>query len=222
MHRPHVHDGQFSSFRGRRFGAPADDLPPTAFVVFDQDHDQVGNRAMGDRLDPELLPLAQFCTLLSPFTPMLFMGEEYAERAPFQFFTDHIDADIAEATREGRRREFASFAGFSGEEVPDPQSPETFQRSKLTRRRDPAHEALVRRLLEVRRELPPGDVTGVATGDGPWLRAARGPFTLAANFSGAPLEVPVEGSTLVLATHDGTALRDGTVLLPPRSGALVR
>ena len=73
------------------------------------------------------------CTLLSPFTPMLFMGDEYGEPAPFQFFTDHIDEEIAVATREGRRREFASFAAFAGEEVPDPQDPATFQRSKLTR-----------------------------------------------------------------------------------------
>jgi len=102
--RPHVHDGTYSEFRKRRFGAPADDVPAERFVVFSADHDQVGNRALGDRLPVEARPLAAFCTLLSPFTPMLFMGEEYGETAPCQFFTDHIDPDIAEATREGRRR----------------------------------------------------------------------------------------------------------------------
>ena len=119
--RPHVHDGTYSAFRKRRFGAGADDVPPERFVVFSADHDQVGNRALGDRLPVETRALAAFCTLLSPFTPMLFQGEEYGERAPFQFFSDHIDPEIADATREGRRREFASFAEFSGEEVPDPQ-----------------------------------------------------------------------------------------------------
>ena len=125
--RPHVHDGGYSRSRGRRFGARADDIPPERFVVFDQNHDQVGNRALGDRLPVEARPLAALCTLLSPFTPMLFMGEEHGEAAPFQFFSDHIDEEIAVATREGRRREFAGFAEFAGEEVPDPQDPATFR-----------------------------------------------------------------------------------------------
>ena len=105
---------------------PPDDRPGEQFVVFDQNHDQVGNRAFGDRLPAEVRPLAAFCTLLSPYVPMLFMGEEYGEDAPFQFFTDHIDEQIADATREGRRREFAAFAAFAAEDVPDPQDPETF------------------------------------------------------------------------------------------------
>ncbi|HWD70109.1 MAG TPA: alpha-amylase family glycosyl hydrolase, partial [Solirubrobacteraceae bacterium] len=112
FHRPHVHDGGYSESRRRRFGAPADDIRPRAFVVFCQDHDQVGNRAFGDRLPPAARPLAAFCVLLSPFTPMLFMGEEYGENAPFQFFSDHIDKRIADATRRGRRAEFAAFASF--------------------------------------------------------------------------------------------------------------
>ena len=105
---------------------------------------------------PEARPLAAFCTLLSPYVPMLFMGEEYGEEAPFQFFSDHIDEDIAQATREGRRAEFASFAAFSGEEIPDPQDRATFERSKLTRRRDPALSNLYAELLKTRRRLPPG------------------------------------------------------------------
>ena len=84
---------------------------------------------------------------------MLFMGEEYGERAPFQFFTDHIDKRIAKATREGRRREFAAFAAFAGEEIPDPQDPATFERSKLTGKGARGHEQLVRELLRARREL---------------------------------------------------------------------
>jgi maltooligosyltrehalose trehalohydrolase len=134
--RPFVYDGRWSEARRRRVGAPAGDRPPEQFVVGSQNHDQVGNRAFGDRPPRRARPLAAFCTLLSPFTPMLFMGEEWGEDAPFQFFTDHTDKRIARATREGRRKEFADFAAFAGEEVPDPQSPETFERSKLTRRPD--------------------------------------------------------------------------------------
>ena len=161
--RPHVHDGTYSEFRKRRFGAPAADVPVERFVVFSANHDQVGNRALGDRLPVEARPLAAFCTLLSPFTPMLFQGEEYGEAAPFQFFTDHIDESIADATREGRRREFASFSEFSGAEVPDPQDPATFTRSKLTRRGEPdGLRDLHAALLRARRELlPPGDVDAV-------------------------------------------------------------
>ena len=92
-------------------------------MVFAQNHDQVGNRAFGDRLPPEARPLAAFCTLLSPYVPMLFMGEEYGEHAPFQFFSDHIDEKIAQATREGRRDEFAAFAEFSERGDPRPAGP---------------------------------------------------------------------------------------------------
>jgi maltooligosyltrehalose trehalohydrolase len=223
--RPFVHDGAYSTFRHRRFGAPAADRPVEQFVVFDQNHDQVGNRAFGDRLPPEARRLAAFCTLLSPFTPMLFMGEEYGEDAPFQFFTDHIDREIADATREGRRREFAAFAEFAGEEVPDPQDEATFRRSTLTRRADERIAALYRRLLEVRRELPAGaDVDGVDwDAEVPWLRVRRGPFTLACNFAAQDAAVPVaDEAEIVLATHDGTRLRPGAVDLPARAGALLR
>jgi maltooligosyltrehalose trehalohydrolase len=223
--RPFVHDGDYSTFRKRRFGAPANDRPVSQFVVFDQNHDQVGNRAFGDRLPDEARPLAAFCTLLSPFVPMLFMGEEYGEPAPFQFFTDHIDEDIATATREGRRREFSAFADFSAEEVPDPQDPATFERSKLTRERDPAVARLYAELLAARRELPAGrDVDAVdCDGSVPWLRVRRGPFTLACNFAAAPATVPVgEASQVVLSTHDGAGLAGGGVALPARAGALLR
>ena len=109
--RPFVHDGNWSPFRARRFGAPAPDRAPAQFVVFSQNHDQVGNRARGDRLPAPVRRLAAFCVLLSPFTPMLFMGEEYGEDAPFQFFTDHIDPAIARGNAPGapsRVRRFRS------------------------------------------------------------------------------------------------------------------
>ena len=132
-------------------------------VVCAQNHDQVGNRAFGDRLHGPRLRLAAFCSILAPGVPLLFMGEEYDEQHPFQFFADHIDPAIARATREGRRKEFAKFADFADEEVPDPGSPETFLRSRL----DPAtgddeHRDYYRRLLELRRELPAGPVRTVA------------------------------------------------------------
>jgi 1,4-alpha-glucan branching enzyme len=118
-----------------------------AVVIAENDLPDVGNRAFGDRLSRELAPLAAFCVLLSPFVPLLFMGEEYGEPAPFQFFCDHIDAEIARATREGRREEFKAFAKFAAAEIPDPQDPATFARSKLTRLRDPVIMELYRRLL---------------------------------------------------------------------------
>jgi maltooligosyltrehalose trehalohydrolase len=156
---------------------------------------------------------------------MIFQGEEYGEPAPFQFFTDHIDEDIAEATRKGRREEFASFAAFAGEDVPDPQSPETFERSKLTRQVDPEIAELHRAAIALRRELPPGDVDDVrhdATAAGPWLRVARGPYVLAANFAGEPRSVPVGTGTIAVATTVAAELREGSVWLPARSGAVVR
>jgi maltooligosyltrehalose trehalohydrolase len=222
--RPHVHDGTYSAFRQRRFGAPADDVPPERFVVFSANHDQVGNRALGDRLPVDTRPLAAFCTLLSPFTPMLFQGEEYGERAPFQFFSDHIDPEIADATREGRRREFASFTAFSGEEVPDPQAPETFENSKLTRSGEPAGLLeLHAELLRTRRELPPGDIDDVSYDErAGWIAVRRGESTLLANFARVSVHVPRERTEeVLLATHQPT-LEPGFVVLPPLSGALVR
>ncbi len=221
-HRPFVHDGTYSAFRRRRFGAPANDVPPERFVVFDQDHDQVGNRAFGDRLPPSARPLAAFCTLLSPFVPMLFMGEEYGEDAPFQFFSDHIDPNIAEATREGRRAEFASFTAFSKEEIPDPQDRATFERSKLTRRRDDALSRLYADLLATRRRLPGGDVAAVEFDEGArWLRVRRGTFDLVMNFAAEPRRVPCSGTETVLATAGAPEIADGHVHLDPMSGALI-
>jgi maltooligosyltrehalose trehalohydrolase len=151
---------------------------PRRLVVYAQNHDQVGNRAVGDRLPPGALRVAAAVTLFSPCTPLLFMGEESLEPHPFQFFTDHIDPAIAEATREGRKREFEAFASFSGEEVPDPQSVATFLRSKLSHgEADP----LYRELLALRRELP--RVLSVeADEDARVLRLRRGGVELVADF----------------------------------------
>ena len=218
--RPFVHDGDYSTFRKMRFGAPAPDRLPEQFVVFDQNHDQVGNRAFGDRLEGAALKLAQFCTLLSPFTPMLFMGEEYGERAPFQFFSDHIDKRIATATREGRRREFAAFAAFAGEEIPDPQDPQTFERSKLTGRGRRGHAQLVRELLQARRALS-GEAEVEAFDEvARWLRVRRGDHELLMNF-GRGQVVPARGRSVVVTTGSAS-VQDGGVRLGAMTGALVR
>ncbi len=222
FHRPHVHDGSYSSIRRRRFGAPADDVPVERFVVFSQNHDQVGNRAFGDRMPAEARRLAAFCTLLSPFTPLLFMGEEYGEMAPFQFFSDHIDPEIAEATREGRRSEFAAFASFSKEEVPDPQDVATFERSKLTRERDEELARLYAELIAVRRELPEGDADAIDFDEeARWLRVRRGEFELACNFSDQTLQLTC-GGEVRLATSEEVGVEESQLSLAPLSGALLR
>jgi len=155
-----VYQGEASPFRdGAPRGEPSAGLPPTAFVSFAQTHDQVGNRAFGERLDaladPAAAEAALGCVLLAPHVPMLFMGEEFAARTPFQFFCD-FGPELAAAVTRGRRGEFERFAAFS-REIPDPNDEVTFLRSKLDwSARDPARLALVRELLALRqRHLVP-------------------------------------------------------------------
>jgi maltooligosyltrehalose trehalohydrolase len=169
------------------------------FVVCAQNHDQVGNRAFGDRLRGRGLRLAAFCSILAPGIPLLFMGEEYDESHPFQFFADHIDPEIARATREGRRREFAAFAAFAGEDIPDPQAAETYERSKLDPTGgDPVHRRYYRELLELRRRLRGWPVDAVhADEDRRLLTVRRGPVELVMNFSDTD--------------HDGVAAMTGVV-----------
>ncbi len=222
--RPFVYDGRYSAVREKRVGAPAGDRPPAQFVVCSQNHDQVGNRALGDRMPPRARPLAALCVLLSPFTPMLFMGEEYGEEAPFQFFTDHIERKIAEATCEGRRREFEAFVEFAGD-VPDPQDVATFERSKLTRREDPETAALYRRLLTLRRELGAAAVDEVEFDEEErWLWLRRGAHEIVCNFADHEQWVPCTAREVVLGTHGDAGVKtDGeTVLLPALAGAVLR
>jgi maltooligosyltrehalose trehalohydrolase len=220
--RPFVYDGRYSGFRRRRHGAPADDRPVTQFVVYSQNHDQVGNRAAGDRPPPGVRALAAAWVILSPYVPMIFMGEEDGSDTPFQFFTDHIDPAIARATRDGRRAEFAAFEGFDGE-VPDPQSPETFARSTLRPGDgEPTMRDLYRRLLELRRDLPPEAPEVEFDEDAAWIAMRRGALRVLGNFGDHDAEVPVEARELVLATDPGAELRDGRVRLPARSAAVAR
>jgi len=152
-------------------------------IVCAQNHDQVGNRAVGDRLPPDAHRVALAIVLFSLNTPLLFMGEEHDEAAPFQFFTDHIDPRIADATREGRKREFAAFTSFSGEEVPDPQALETFVRSRISQ---PEPDAFYAELIRLRRELPGTlDVSSA----GRVLTLRRGSATLVADFDAKTVEL---------------------------------
>ena len=133
--RAFLHNGTWSTFRERNWGAPVpEDTDPRRFVVFGSDHDQVGNRAVGDRpsviLDDAALAATAALVLLSPYTPILFMGEEWGTRTPFQFFTDHEEDDLARSVSEGRVREFAGF-GWDADEIPDPQAAATVEASRL-------------------------------------------------------------------------------------------
>ena len=166
LRAPFVFDGRYSLHRKRRHGAPATGVPGDRFVVCIQNHDQVGNRAFGDRLfvlvGLRKSKLAAALLLLSPYVPLLFMGEEYGETNPFQYFVSHGDPELIKAVREGRRKEFANFGW--GDDLPDPQATETFERSRLDRSRlevkaNAALHGLYRDLLRLRRNaasLRPG------------------------------------------------------------------
>ncbi len=157
-------------------------------VVAAQNHDQIGNRATGDRLTPARLRVAESVVVFSESIPLLFQGEEYAEPHPFQYFTDHIDPEIAEATRLGRMREFPDTIG-THERVPDPQAPETFEVSKLDRAGgNPAHREALRRLLRLRRALPQ-DLRVEADDERRTLRLYRGDALLHVDFNALSVEL---------------------------------
>jgi maltooligosyltrehalose trehalohydrolase len=156
-----VYTGNYSAIRGRRHGNSSRGMPAVKFVVFAQNHDQIGNRMLGERLvrlvSFEASKLASSIVLLSPFIPLMFMGEEYGETAPFQYFVSHYDSELVEAVRRGRKEEFASFR-WQGE-VPDPQDVKTFERSRLNHslKKEHRHSTLLsfhRELLRLRRSLP--------------------------------------------------------------------
>jgi maltooligosyltrehalose trehalohydrolase len=200
------YQGQFKRSFGRKHGAPAAHLPGRRFVVCAQNHDQIGNRARGERLsvltDEGGVRVAAAIIALQPSLPLYFQGEEWAAKEPFLYFTSHGDPALAQAVREGRREEFKQF-GWQGE-VPDPQSPETFLRSKIDRsRKDPAALAWHRELVRLRREHPSlqDDLRASvqASSQGRVLLLQRRSILLVASFSeGAFLcEVP-DGSWRVL------------------------
>jgi maltooligosyltrehalose trehalohydrolase len=229
-----VYDGCYSEHRRRRHGRTPTGIPATRFLGYLQDHDQIGNRAQGERssmlLSPGLVKVAAALVLLGPSVPMLFQGEEWAASTPFQYFTDHDDPELGRAVTEGRRREFESF-GWNPEEVPDPQDPETFRRSKLNWDEvgSVQHADVLdwhRRLIALRRATPAltdgrfDDVSVEYDEAGRWLVYSKGPLTVAANVGGDKVTVPVpESAVTVLASpaDEVPVLSGGDVVLPPES-----
>ncbi|MFD1702264.1 malto-oligosyltrehalose trehalohydrolase [Methylopila henanensis] len=201
---------------GKPRGTPSGHLPPTAFISFLQNHDQIGNRAFGDRLtalaDPRGVEAATAALLLIPHIPMIFMGEEVASETPFLFFTDHND-ELAEAVRFGRRKEFAKFAAFAGAEIPDPNAASTFERSIPEPHPERAEErtALYRRLLALRAaKITPGVPGAKSAGAEPlgpkaavarWELGDGSRLTVALNLAEEPASIaPIEGPVLFETT----------------------
>jgi maltooligosyltrehalose trehalohydrolase len=221
--------GQHSPYRGRKYGAPPKTRDGRQFVVFAQNHDQVGNRMLGDRLSSlgsiGKLRLAAAAVVLSPFIPMLFMGEEYGETAPFQYFTSHGDEALIEAVRKGRAEEFDDF-DWEGE-PPDPHDETTFHRSKLTREEQDGLRALYRELLRLRREMPSLrslDLDAVEThadDERRTLLVKRGDTLLAFNFSDREKEIPLAESWRMVI-ESGARLAGNHIALQSESFALLR
>lgn len=236
------HDGTFSSFRGRDHGAPLpDEVPSWRLVTFAQDHDQIGNRAAGDRLSATLswdrLAVTAVLTLTAPGTPMLFMGEEWGASTPWQFFTSHPEPELAEATAKGRKAEFARM-GWDESLVPDPNDPATFERSKLDwtelERGDHARLLeLYRRLARLRRDradltdprvasraATSIEVPGVAGSGGRRYELQRGRARVLVNLSDEPWTVRLgAGEEVWLATDETDAGEAGVVV--PRDAAVI-
>ncbi len=156
-----VYSGQYSRFRQKPHGKPSRDIPAASFIVFSQNHDQAGNRPAGERLSAlagfEALKLAAGAVFLSAYIPLIFMGEEYAEDAPFFYFVSHTDTDLIRSVQEGRKREFSAFTWYK--EPLDPQDPGTFLRSKIDwdKRRAGKHKVMLdfyRQLIALRKEIP--------------------------------------------------------------------
>jgi maltooligosyltrehalose trehalohydrolase len=234
-----VHAGTWSSFRGRTHGRPVDrrSTPGSRFVAYLQDHDQIGNRATGDRLaaslTPGLLKVGAALLFCSPYTPMLFMGEEWAASTPWQFFTSFPDPDLAAAVREGRRAEFESH-GWSGDEIPDPQAMQTFESSRLDwdeLDEDP-HAGLLdwyRKLIALRRERSElthdrlDEVRCEYDEDARWFVMYRGRVAVVCNLGTERQEVPVDGTptSVVAASEGGFVYRTGIVELDAESAVIV-
>ncbi|MGH9104959.1 MAG: malto-oligosyltrehalose trehalohydrolase [Acidimicrobiales bacterium] len=229
-----AYDGAFSEFRQRHHGRPALGVPGSAFVCCLQNHDQVGNRALGERIGAlvgaDLSKVGAALVLLSPYIPLLFQGEEWGASAPFLYFTDHRDRELGRAVSEGRRREHPMPPGA---EVPDPQDVSTFLSSKLDwsePEREP-HRALLgwyRELIALRKREPDlsshdrGAVSTSFDEELRWLVVRRGRFSIAANLAGERQAVPVgDGGTVVLASEEGTSLEGDRAWLSPRSVVVI-
>jgi len=227
-----VFDGTWSARRNRIHGRPTTGLGPHTFVVAVQNHDQVGNRAAGDRLEAlagqARSKIAAALLLTSPFTPLLFQGEEWAASTPFQYFTDHADAGLGQAVSEGRRREFAAF-GWRPELVPDPQDPATFERSRLRWEEidePPHHEMLewYRGLIALRRRLTGQKVDVQVDEQAGRFTLARDRIVVRVNLGAADWQMQLGPQDRVLMASDDSVRQrqDGrTLCLTPSSVAIL-
>jgi maltooligosyltrehalose trehalohydrolase len=233
-----VYDGRYSSFRGRSHGRPATGLSGHRFVASTQTHDQVGNRARGERLS-HLCSLAEAkiaaaLLLTGPFVPMLFQGEEWAASTPFHYFTDHEDPDLGARVTAGRRQEFAAF-GWAVDQVPDPQDEQTFLDSKLRwdeLEKEP-HESVLdwyRELIMLRKRtaaLKDGRLDRVRVEkdeDQRWLHMRRGDMSTVVNFSASRVTVPLAEAAreIVLASDPLCSLEPAAAYLPAESVVIAR
>jgi maltooligosyltrehalose trehalohydrolase len=225
-----VYDGLYSFYRNRVHGKSVAHIPQNKFLGFIQNHDQVGNRATGDRLreavGTDRARVAAAIVLFAPFVPMLFQGEEWAASSPFQYFADHEDPDMARAVFEGRKREFAVF-GWPPELIPNPEKRETFERSKLhwTELAQPDHAAMLawyRSLIHFRRTTPalnnaaPGNTRVLFDEQACWISIARGNLTLLCNLDTAEHPFPIPTSSrIILCSRELLPHSDGSIALPP-------
>ncbi|GAA1342559.1 malto-oligosyltrehalose trehalohydrolase [Arthrobacter roseus] len=232
------HNGTYSSFRERHHGRPidAERVQPHQLVVCTQNHDQIGNRAAGDRLTGSLnqgqLAIAAVVNILSPSTPMLFMGEEFGASTPWQFFTSHPEPELGTATAEGRLAEFERM-GWDPEQVPNPQEESTFLNSKLdwSEAEATGHTDLLklyRELIALRKELSHegqlsfADVAVDCSENERWLIMRRGEATIVLNLGDTTRELDVGNGQIRLATNQGTVLDGaGKLNLPAHSAAVV-
>ena len=236
--RAFFHDGTFSTFRGRAHGKPVDrrSIRGDQFVAFLQNNDQVGNRAAGDRLSelttPGLLKVGAVLLLTSPFTPMLWMGEEWAASTRWPYFTSHPEPELAEATGRGRLAEFSRY-GWNTSEMIDPQDPDAFFRAKLRwdERTEAGHREILsfyRDLLALRRshaDLTDGHLDRVEVEfdeDQRWIIVRRGALLVIANVGDDDRVVPAAGTEVLLASEPGCGIVHGGVRLPAQSAVVVR
>jgi maltooligosyltrehalose trehalohydrolase len=226
-----VYDGEYSRYRNRVHGRPAGHLSQHKFLGYIQNHDQVGNRGLGDRLREiagfDRAKIAAALVLMGPFIPMLFQGEEWAVSSPFQYFADH-DEEMGRLVSEGRKREFAAF-GWAPESIPDPEAIETFERSKLKwgELNEGGHAEMLdwyRQLIRLRRTEPslangePGHTRVTFSEQDKWLSMERGDVTVSCNLGATDEKFPVpEGGRVVLGSRGIPPVLDGVVMLPPNT-----
>ena len=232
-----VYDGVYSEYRARRHGRPVDSLSAHHFIGFIQNHDQVGNRATGDRLEHIVgvprTKIALGIVLTAPFVPMLFQGEEFAASTPFLYFADHEDPEMARLVSEGRKKEFAAF-GWDEAQIPNPEDQSTFANSRLnwSDLDEPMHRDMLdwtRRLIRIRRgsiSLNDGDRGHLKvhfSEEDKWLRVDRNLVSIFANLGSSPASFKVGDRYQVLLASDpaNTSIEDSHVTIPPDGFAIL-